>query len=50
MNFLRLRMASDAQLEIREYANAIYEHFFTPYLPWTAEAFQKYHLNGLDNS
>jgi len=42
MNFLRLRMASDAQLEIREYANAIYEHFFKPSLPWTAEAFELY--------
>jgi thymidylate synthase (FAD) len=44
MNFLRLRMASDAQLEIREYANAIYEHFFTPHMPWTAEAFERYVL------
>ena len=42
MNFLRLRMASDAQLEIREYANAIYEHFFKPSMPWTAEAFELY--------
>ena len=44
MHFLRLRMASDAQYEIRVYAEAIYEHFFTPALPWTAEAFEKYSL------
>ncbi|MCC6612740.1 MAG: FAD-dependent thymidylate synthase [Anaerolineae bacterium] len=44
MNFLRLRMASDAQYEIRVYAQAIYEHFFKPALPWTAEAFEQYVL------
>jgi thymidylate synthase (FAD) len=44
MNFLRLRMASDAQYEIRVYAQAIYEHFFKPALPWTAEAFELYVL------
>lgn len=42
MDFLRLRMAPDAQYEIRVYAWAIYEHFFKPALPWTAEAFEKY--------
>ena len=42
MHFLRLRMAPDAQYEIREYAWAIYRHFFRPALPWTAEAFEKY--------
>ncbi len=42
MNFLRLRMASDAQYEIRAYAWAIYEHFFKAALPWTAEAFERY--------
>jgi thymidylate synthase (FAD) len=42
MNFLRLRMAPDAQYEIRAYAWAIYEHLFKPALPWTAEAFEKY--------
>jgi thymidylate synthase (FAD) len=41
MQFLRLRMASDAQYEIRVYANAIFEHFFKPALPWTAEAFEQ---------
>ncbi|MCB9451687.1 MAG: FAD-dependent thymidylate synthase [Anaerolineaceae bacterium] len=44
MHFLRLRMASDAQYEIRVYAQAIYEHFFKPALPWTAEAFELYVL------
>ena len=44
MHFLRLRMASDAQYEIRVYAEAIDEHFFRPALPWTAEAFHEYIL------
>ena len=44
MHFLRLRMASDAQYEIRVYAEAIFEHFFAPALPWTAEAFREYIL------
>ncbi len=42
MHFLRLRMAQDAQYEIRVYAHAIFEHFFKPALPWTAEAFETY--------
>lgn len=41
MHFLRLRMADDAQYEIRVYAQAIHEHFFKPALPWTAEAFEE---------
>lgn len=45
MHFLRLRMASDAQYEIRVYAEAIYEHFFRTALPWTAEAFEQYILH-----
>lgn len=48
MHFLRLRMASDAQYEIRVYADAIYEHFFKPALPWTAEAFELYRLKSID--
>lgn len=44
MHFLSLRMAGDAQWEIRQYAQAIYDHFFVPVLPWTAEAFGKYIL------
>ena len=46
MHFLRLRMASDAQYEVRVYAHAIYEHFFKAALPWTAEAFEQYILEG----
>jgi thymidylate synthase (FAD) len=42
MHFLRLRMANDAQYEIRVYADAIYQNFFKPLLPWTAEAFETY--------
>lgn len=44
MRFLQLRMARDAQYEIRVFAAAIHEHFFVPALPWTAEAFVKYVL------
>jgi thymidylate synthase (FAD) len=44
MHFLSLRMAPDAQAEIRVYAQAIYEHFFKTVLPWTAEAFSRYIL------
>jgi len=47
MHFLRLRMAPDAQYEIRAYAWAIYDHFFKPALPWTAEAFERYILPDL---
>ncbi|HEX3051443.1 MAG TPA: FAD-dependent thymidylate synthase, partial [Aggregatilineaceae bacterium] len=42
MHFLELRMASDAQEEIRRYAWVIFEEFFKPALPWTAEAFEKF--------
>ena len=45
MHFLRLRMADEAQYEIRVYAQTIYEHFFKPALPWTAGAFEQYVLN-----
>jgi thymidylate synthase (FAD) len=44
MHFLSLRMAPDAQHEIRVFAQAIYGHFFKPALPWTAEAFEKFVL------
>ncbi|MBN2306268.1 MAG: FAD-dependent thymidylate synthase [Anaerolineae bacterium] len=47
IHFLRMRMAPDAQHEIRVYAWAIYEHFFKPALPWTAEAFETYIMPGL---
>lgn len=49
MHFLKLRMAKDAQYEIRVYAKAIYEHFFKPALPWTAEAFEEYVLQDKEN-
>ena len=42
MHFLRLRMAPDAQYEIRAYAWAIYKHLFKPALPWTTEAFERF--------
>ncbi len=45
MRFLSLRMARDAQHEIRVFAAAIHENFFAPALPWTAEAFEQYVLN-----
>ena len=41
MSFLRLRMSHHAQQEIRLYARAIFQHFFEPALPWTAEAFRE---------
>lgn len=44
MNFLRLRMAADAQYEIRIYADAIYTSFFKPMLPWTAQFFEEFTL------
>ena len=44
MHFLKLRMAEDAQYEIRVFADAIYKHWFKPLLPWTAEAFEKFRL------
>jgi len=44
MHFLKLRMAKEAQYEIRVYAQAIYDNFFKPLLPWTAEAFEKFVL------
>jgi len=44
MHFLQLRMAPEAQYEIRVYAQAIYQQFFKPALPWTAEAFEKFML------
>lgn len=44
MHFLKLRMGSDAQHEIRVFADAIYNNFFIPLLPQTAEAFELYLL------
>jgi thymidylate synthase (FAD) len=45
MHFMSLRMGMEAQEEIRVYAESIFENFFKPALPWTAEAFEKYILN-----
>jgi thymidylate synthase (FAD) len=41
MHFLRLRMADDAQWEIRQYALAMHS-MFRNHMPWTAEAFDLY--------
>jgi thymidylate synthase (FAD) len=41
MHFLRLRLALDAQWEIRQYAEAILS-IFREVMPWTGEAFDKY--------
>lgn len=46
LHWLKLRLASDAQYEIRAYAEAIYDDFFTPLMPWTAEAFELYMRGG----
>jgi thymidylate synthase (FAD) len=40
MHFLSLRMDPEAQYEIRVYAEAIFQEFFKPALPWTAEAYE----------
>ncbi|MEO0139524.1 MAG: FAD-dependent thymidylate synthase [candidate division WOR-3 bacterium] len=40
MNFLRLRMAEDAQYEIQQYANVIFI-IFKEKMPWTAESWEK---------
>jgi thymidylate synthase (FAD) len=45
LHFIGLRMAPDAQYEIRVYAKAIFEEFVTPAIPWTAEAFERFVLN-----
>lgn len=45
MHWIRLRIAQDAQYEIRAYAEVIYHEIFKKVLPWTAEAFEKYRLN-----
>lgn len=37
IKFFDLRMPQDAQYEIRVYAEAIYQHFFKPLMPITAE-------------
>ena len=44
LGFLILRMAPDAQYEIRMYAQTIYTEIVKPLCPWTAEAFELYTL------
>lgn len=44
MNFLKLRLARDAQFEIRAYAEAIRE-LIAEHIPWSFEAFEKFVLN-----
>ncbi len=46
LHFLRLRMAPDAQQEIREYANAIHD-LVSPLFPFTFEAFADYRLDAI---
>ena len=46
LHFLRLRMAPDAQQEIREFANAIHD-LVAPLFPFTFEAFADYRLNAI---
>jgi thymidylate synthase (FAD) len=41
MNFLRLRIAPDAQWEIRQFADALHS-IFREAMPWTGEAFDLY--------
>lgn len=49
MHFLRLRLDSHAQQEIREYAEAIF-HLVEPLFPLTMEAFRAYRLESLQLS
>jgi thymidylate synthase (FAD) len=46
LHFLRLRMAPDAQQEIREFANAIHD-LVSPLFPFTFEAFADYRLDAI---
>lgn len=45
MKFLRLRLDSHAQLEIREYAQAKYD-LIKPLVPYTCESFERHWLKG----
>ncbi len=46
LHYLQLRLAPDAQQEIREYANEIYE-IIKPMLPLTMEAFKDFRLDAV---
>jgi thymidylate synthase (FAD) len=50
LHFLRLRMDSHAQLEIRQYATAIGEQVVAKWCPVTWEAFLDYELNSVSLS
>lgn len=47
LHFLALRMAPDAQLEIRQYATVIGEQIVKPLFPATWQAFLDYRLNAM---
>ena len=48
LHFLRLRMDSHAQLEIRQYATTIGEQIVAKWVPMAWEAFVDYETNGMD--
>lgn len=50
MHFLQLRMAADAQFEVREYANTICDGIFKPLFPILHEAFVDYRINAISLS
>lgn len=50
MHFFMLRRKPDAQLEIREVANCLYENIFKPLFPATARAFEDYRFNAISLS
>lgn len=50
MHFFMLRRKPDAQLEIRELANSLYENIFKPLFPATAQAFEDYRFNAISLS
>lgn len=47
MHFFMLRRKSDAQLEIRQVADCLYENIFKPLFPATAQAFEDYKFNAV---
>lgn len=44
MHIFQQRLPTDAQEEIRVYAECLYRDIFKPLCPWTAEAFEEYTL------
>lgn len=47
MHFFMLRRKPDAQLEIRQVADCLYENIFRPLFPATAQAFEDYKFNAV---